>query len=149
MPAKLIRKFENYLENEFKGFAVHHEDEMVGFMWWVDNRIPPDKNHPALRFYEIGLRNDEVYMFDNFLIPEFRGNANSFEALFLIRERLKERGYNKAYAYVRASNRPARWIYKVQGWQDERNYIRHKYFRSVHDCGQWRFYQEQSMELHP
>lgn len=131
MPDYLPRKFANYIDNGFKGFAVMHDTKMVGFMWYVDNSIPEQHNHPALTLYDIRLQDGEVYMFDNFLLPEFRGNANSIEGLYHMRVALLESGYHRALAYVRASNRPAKWIYAVHGWKNERNYIRHKIFRSI------------------
>lgn len=129
LSSQIKSKLHNYLDNGFSGFILKQNAEMIGFMWWVDNQLPVKQNHPSLQVYDISLDNDEVYMFDNFLAPAFRGNANAIQFLILVREQLTKMGYKKAIAYVRANNRPARWVYAVQGWKNEGDLVRHKILR--------------------
>jgi ribosomal protein S18 acetylase RimI-like enzyme len=126
LPRRIYRKVHNYLENGFQGWLFKTGNETVGFIWCVDHTIPPRNNHPSLLLYEITLQPGEVYMFDNFLVPEHRGRGNANHVLEKIRVELKRRGYHKAVAYVSADNQPAVWTYRIHGWKTERKCAQHQ-----------------------
>lgn len=116
-PSKPIRVIENYIRNGYQVFLGCGNGELIGYMWWHDATIHHTLQHPVLQRYNIQLQPGEVYMFDYFIPPEFRGNSNSSHFLLAIYRELFRRGYRRAWGGVVASNLPARFIYQLHGWE--------------------------------
>lgn len=114
------------LKNNLKGFVATINQEMIGYIWWTDNQIPLIDNHPHLIRYGLNLRDDDVYTFDFFIINKYRGSGNAVEFLTTVEFRLKDLGFRKVYGQVSVDNKPARWLYKLIGYEEGRivtNYI--------------------------
>ena len=69
-----------YFKNNYKGFLAFFHDEMIGHWWWVDNKIDPVMTHPNVHRFELSLKEDEIYGFDNFVAPQYRGQGNAVRA---------------------------------------------------------------------
>ena len=63
------------------------------------------------------LQDGDVYGFDFFLAPEHRGDGRAVEFLHAIETRLRGRGHDRLWGYVRGDNRPARWLYSMRGYE--------------------------------
>ena len=104
-----------YLRNGYDGFLVYRGDAAIGYWWWVSNRIDPALTHPCVERFEIALRDDEVFAFDYFIVPEYRDRGAALKALSSIYEALAHRGYRAVWGSVDSDNVQARWVYKLHG----------------------------------
>jgi GNAT superfamily N-acetyltransferase len=104
-------RFAADLERGRRGFVASVGGEVVGYYWWVDDE------HPHLRRLGVALDDGDVYGFDFFLAQKHRGNGNAVAFLHAIESALQARGYARVWGYVRADNRPARWLYNMRGYE--------------------------------
>lgn len=112
-----IRASVHYLKNNYQGFIAFLNNEMIGCWWWVANKIHPTITHPCILRFGISLEDDEVYGFDFFLAPQYRGQGNAIKFLSMIYYELKKMGYNRIWGYVAVNNIPARWLYDINGYR--------------------------------
>jgi GNAT superfamily N-acetyltransferase len=103
-------RFAARLEDGDRGFVARADGEVAGYYWWAD------RDHPHLEHLGIRLADREVYGFDFFLAEEHRGEGRAVECLHGIETRLRDRGYDRVWGYVRSDNRPARWLYSSRGY---------------------------------
>lgn len=110
------RRFPRYVAQGFHGFVAFHDDELVGYYWWVDRDVPT--LYPDLRKLGLGieLAAGDVYGSDFFLLEEHRGGGVASDFLFKVETSLRDRGYTRLWGYVVSSNRPARWIYSTRAY---------------------------------
>lgn len=107
----------SYLANGYHGLLVEVDGRLVGHIWWCDPRADPKHLHPHLVRYRLSLEPGEVWGFDLYLMPEFRGGGMSNDVFALFRRHLRDAGYARVYGSVEASNLPAAWLHKVQGYE--------------------------------
>jgi ribosomal protein S18 acetylase RimI-like enzyme len=98
------------------GFVARARDEIAGYYWWAD----AGTGHPHLGALGIELGPRDVYGFDFFLAEEHRGGGRASEVLHGVETRLAARGFESVWGYVRADNRPARWLYRMRGYEETR-----------------------------
>lgn len=96
-----------------RGFVGRAGAEIAGYYWWVDAAT----GHPHLGRLGVGLGPRDVYGYDFFLAEEHRGGGRAGEFLHGVETALAGRGYEALWGYVRADNRPARWLYSVRGYE--------------------------------
>jgi GNAT superfamily N-acetyltransferase len=110
------RRFRRYVEQGFHGFVAFQGEELVGYYWWVDNRVPTV--YPDLRKLGLGIELDDgdVYGSDFYVLDEHRGGGLAADFLFKVESSLRDRGYTRVWGYVVSDNRPARWIYSTRGY---------------------------------
>ena len=96
-----------------RGFVGRAGNEIAGYYWWVD----AGTGHPHLGRLGVGLGPRDVYGYDFFLAEEHRGGGRAGEFLYGVETALAGRGYETLWGYVRADNRPARWLYSVRGYE--------------------------------
>jgi GNAT superfamily N-acetyltransferase len=111
----VIARLKSYLQNGYSGVQAEMDNAVIGYIWWVSRKVDPAKAHPHLTRYEIALADDEVYMFDYFLIPEYRRHGNAVAVLRSVEDELRRQGYQRHWGVVDATNRPARWLYSSNG----------------------------------
>ncbi|MDN3513654.1 MAG: GNAT family N-acetyltransferase [Candidatus Brocadia sp.] len=117
-----------YFKNNYKGFLAFFHDEMIGHWWWVDNKIDPVLTHPCIHRLGFSLKEDEVYGFDNFIAPQYRGQGNAIKFLSMLHYELKKMGYNRIWCFVVFNNMPAKRLYSKAGYEVVRRVIGHKVF---------------------
>lgn len=110
----------DYFESGYHGFIAFLNDDIIGYFWWVDNRIKYKKNHPDFFTFNIEPRDKETYGFSFYMSPEYRGNGNAVEFLYKVLLALNKLGYNRVFGLVDPENTPARWLYKLVGFKDVR-----------------------------
>lgn len=98
-----------------RGFVVRAGDELVGYYWWVDAAT----GHPDLERLDVRLGPLEVYGYDFFLAEQHRGGGRAAASLHGVETALAARGYTGLWGYVRADNRPARWLYGTRGYEEQ------------------------------
>jgi GNAT superfamily N-acetyltransferase len=110
-------RFARYLQQGFEGFVGYRGEELVGYYWWVDSAR--GARFPDLREKQlgIGLGEKDVYGSDFFLLEEHRGGGVAAAFLWHIETAIHDRGFERLWGYVLSENRPARWIYRVRGYE--------------------------------
>jgi GNAT superfamily N-acetyltransferase len=104
-------RFAADLERGYQGFVAWLGDAVIGYYWWTDG------DHPHLRHLDVELVEGDVYGFDFFLAAEHRGEGRAVAFLHAIETALGKRGFRRLWGYVRADNRPARWLYDMRGYE--------------------------------
>jgi GNAT superfamily N-acetyltransferase len=104
-------RFAGDLARGARGFVAYDDGRLAGYYWWID------RDHPHLRRLALTLAEGDVYGFDFFLAEEHRGDGRAVEFLYAIETALRDRGYTCVWGYVRADNRPARWLYSARGYE--------------------------------
>lgn len=125
------RNLNSVLHNKHRGFVATLDGEIIGYIWWTDNQISPHRNHPFLHRYGIDLMNDEAYFFDFFILPQYRGDGNAVEFLATVEFILKEQGFRRVYGHVLVDNKPARWLYILNGYKETRRVKSLKIFKLI------------------
>lgn len=108
----------HYLAQGYQGFAAVRDRSVIGYVWFADHALSPERTHPHLARFGVSLLPGEVYLFDLLIDRAFRGQGLASRFLALVQARLGERGCRRIHAVVRASNRPARALYRSLGWVD-------------------------------
>jgi GNAT superfamily N-acetyltransferase len=103
-------RFAAGLESGDHAFIARNDGEVAGYYWWTV------RDHPHVGHLGISLAEGDVYGFDYFLADEHRGEGRAVEFLHGIETRLRERGFDRVWGYVRSDNRPARWLYSSRGY---------------------------------
>lgn len=103
-------RFAAGLEGGDHAFIARNDGEVAGYYWWTA------RDHPHVGHLGISLAERDVYGFDYFLADEHRGEGRAVEFLHGIETRLRERGFDRVWGYVRSDNRPARWLYSSRGY---------------------------------
>jgi GNAT superfamily N-acetyltransferase len=108
---RATERFASDLARGYRGFVAREGGAVAGYYWWAD------RAHPHLERLGVTLADRDVYGFDFFLAPEHRGDGRATEFLHAIESRLRARGFGRLWGYVRADNRPARWLYSARGYE--------------------------------
>ena len=126
-----LRVFDDYLRNNSQCFIIELKDKVIGYVWWVNTTWGSDSKILDSRFYrnELKLKEDEVYLFDALIDPQYRGGHNSLELFLKVFSALKKQGYKRAFGSVRPENTPARWIYKLLGYDDIKKVVERRFFQ--------------------
>jgi GNAT superfamily N-acetyltransferase len=122
-----VDKINDYFANNYEGFIGLIQGEVIGYFWWVNNKIV-QKNHPDLTVFNIRLKNDAVYGFDFVIIRQYRGSGNATEFLYKVHSALIQLGYNRIFGVVLPDNIPAAWLYKLFGFKDVKKIISRRFF---------------------
>jgi GNAT superfamily N-acetyltransferase len=113
--AARTRRFTARLQAGAGAFLAFLDDQLIGYLWWADARSVADAE-PRFARYQC-LRSDEVYGFDLFLAPEYRGQGTSTQFLARVESELHRLGYSHMWSYVDSENRPARFLFSISGHQ--------------------------------
>src|SRR4051794_37128322 len=109
------RRFAERLAKGHQCFMLYSRDEVAGYFWWVDKQI--DAAHPEVVHLGIELEEQDVYTFDYYLAEGHRGQGTALAGFRQIERALKCLGYRRLWGYVLEDNRPARWIYRILGYE--------------------------------
>ncbi|HWT26004.1 MAG TPA: GNAT family N-acetyltransferase [Solirubrobacteraceae bacterium] len=115
-PPRVVRYVRNYLANGYRAFLAFRGGRLIGLFWWVDGEV--DAQHPDLVLHGIRLAPREAYGFAYFVAPEQRGGGTATEFLARISRALAGAGYTALWGWVLVGNRPARWLFRIAGFQE-------------------------------
>jgi GNAT superfamily N-acetyltransferase len=104
-------RFADDLARGYAGFVASDAGQLAGYYWWTDH------DHRHLERLDVTLAAGDVYGFDFFLAQEHRGEGRAVEFLHAVETALRDRGSARLWGYVRADNRPARWLYSTRGYE--------------------------------
>jgi hypothetical protein len=127
----LIRVFNDYIKNKSQCFILELKGNIIGYIWCVNNKCGIHSEIIDYKFYRnvLKLKDDEVYLFDALLDPQYRGHHNATEFFLKVFSALKKLGYNRAFGMVLTNNLPARWTYKILGWKDIKKIVERRFFK--------------------
>ena len=77
------------------------------------------------------MNDDDVYLFDFLVAPEYRGNSNATKFLCKVFLALSELGYKRAFGWVLADNTPAKWTYAILEFKETKKLLIRRYFLYV------------------
>lgn len=125
-----IEEFEEYRRNGGNGLIAKVDGRILGFQWWADNTIGTDFEDTNLRCMrsDAKLNDDEVYAFDIFLDPRYRGCGYGGEFQRRLFVELKKQGYNRVIAWVLEENTRARRSYRRMGWEERQKLVIRRFF---------------------
>jgi ribosomal protein S18 acetylase RimI-like enzyme len=102
------------LAHGYSSFAVSRRGEVLGDMWYAGHR---GRNgtplHPDLEWLKIDPAGQGVYLWDTYVNEEERSNSAAIYLLSFSLHCLRERGFSRAYGYVWADNKQARFLYRI------------------------------------
>jgi GNAT superfamily N-acetyltransferase len=119
-----------YYKNNYKGFVASLQGNIIGYLWWWSNSSS-DKLPIELNFYDLRLEKNEVYMADCFIAPKYRGSGNAIEFINRVSLELKKLGYTQATGVYVADNLPAKWTYKVLGYNNIEYFVIHIFLNCI------------------
>jgi GNAT superfamily N-acetyltransferase len=112
-------KARNHLLAGHKGIALAKQGKVMGDIWYVAN---PGGGagpiHPDLAWLDIELGAEDVYLFDMDLMKEHRGGGAARLLMGGALNRMKEKGYRRAYGYYVSNNIPALWTHRMLGYEE-------------------------------
>jgi RimJ/RimL family protein N-acetyltransferase len=117
-PPKVGRYVRSYRRRGYPAFAAFRRGLLIGLFWWVDAAI--DAQHPDLILHQIDLQPGDTYAFAYFIAPEHRGSNTATEVIGAVFSALRDAGYTRVWGWVNAANRPARWLFRLAGFQETR-----------------------------
>ncbi len=123
----------NYFRKGYRMIALVRDGDVVGDVWYVDRKMARHRTiHSDLVLYKIGLRDDEVYLFDMYLDDGERGGGLATYFLSCVLKRMREQGFRKAYGSYEVGNIPAMWMHRLIGYRELSPFVLRRYFRVYH-----------------
>lgn len=126
-----IEIMNDFFENNCDGFIIFLKGDIIGYYWWVDKTTITRRNRPEAVLFNISLEDDDVFSFNFFIAPEYRGNSNSIEALCNVYSALNKLGYKRVFGVVATNNTKAMWLYKLLSCKEVRRIIIRRFFYFV------------------
>ncbi len=118
-----------YVQKGYCAFCIVADRKIVGDIWYVTkNSAKSDIIHPHIGWFNLEFGKDDVYMFDMYMDPEYRGDGLTTYFMNSALHRLSEKGYKNAYGYYAAANTSALWIYRLLGWEELPRFEVKRYF---------------------
>jgi GNAT superfamily N-acetyltransferase len=108
------------LNNNGNGFIAKLDSKIIGYIWWGDNRLKSSFSDIDFKFYlnEIRLMPTDTYGFDFYISPRYRGGGHAIEFINQVFSILHDLGYKRNFGYVVSDKLPARWTYKLVGYEE-------------------------------
>lgn len=114
---KVDDRFARDIAAGYGGFVAFAGGEPAGCYWWVDRKMRPVHRELTSRGLGIELGPRDVYGFDLFLLPEFRGGGRASDLAYQVESRLRDRGFERLLGGVDERNLMARWLYDSRGYE--------------------------------
>jgi len=118
-----------YSRRGFSAFFAVIGSMVIAEQWWTSSSHIRDKIiHPDLRWMELQLKEDEIYAFDLFVAPEYRGTAatNKFAVTYM--NEMRKAGYSKIFGGYFKGNIPSAWFHRTFSFSEIRKVKRSRFF---------------------
>lgn len=113
------RWIEFSLRMAYPGFVAFDGHRLFAWFFCVPAGHPRAAAHPHLARFGITLRAGDVYAYEFFVEPEFRGAGRGAEFVLKMHELLRSAGHRRILAWCEAANTPALTLYRNAGWAQE------------------------------
>jgi GNAT superfamily N-acetyltransferase len=109
----------SYFEQGFRAFAWVKDRHIVAEIW-SETRNPSGSpaRHPHVEWFGITLGDEDVYLFDMYVLPDKRGGAIATDFMSCILHHLRNNGFARAYGCFAADNVPALWVHRMLGYEE-------------------------------
>ncbi|MEI6290622.1 MAG: hypothetical protein WCP19_09330 [Chloroflexota bacterium] len=112
-PGRYLKAARN-LKRGWRGFAVISHSFVVGDMWC---QLPGNNGtgsaHNDLKMLGIDSGQKDVYAFDMFIAPSFRGKNLAVPLQKFVHLQLKSEGFEKVFGFYWKDNLPALWMHRM------------------------------------
>jgi hypothetical protein len=122
-------KSKNYLSKGYNGFFMIKNNKIIAEQWWVSKKI--NKRgipHPDLKWMRRELKDGEIYAFDLFISPEFRGSPLTIFFIGSYLMELKKMNFLKIYGCFFTDNIPSLWVHRIFSYNEIGKVMRHRFF---------------------
>jgi GNAT superfamily N-acetyltransferase len=113
-----MRKLTAYVRCGYHGDLVVLGDEVIGYTWWVDDTLPPDRANPAVSRLGIKLGAGGAYSWDVFLAAPFRGHGLGQVFYSTHLQQLRSQSIHRVFLWVEGNNVPALRLYQSLGFRE-------------------------------
>lgn len=103
----------------YHAYAVVSNGEIIGDIWCATpGSVVSDPIHPDLSWLDIACAENEAYMFDMYVAPDFRGKVVTSFLLANALSHLKASGIQRVYGFYERDNLPALWTHRLFGYSE-------------------------------
>lgn len=107
-----------YLAKNYKCALFVIRGEIAGWCWWIDPHVSEESSiDDQVRFFSVHLEEADVWFFDYYIVPTYRGKGRATKALENLENMLAARGCRRMMGYVEPTNIAALWLYKIRGFR--------------------------------
>lgn len=107
------------LKSGLRSFALVENSSIVGDVWCASGSRPGDLiTHPDLAMLGITCGEKEVYAFDMFIDPRYRGKNFAVPLQRFLHVSLKKEGFLKVYGFYWNDNLPALWMHRMLKYKE-------------------------------
>lgn len=124
-------KIANHIKKSYNGFIAIQDNNIIGYVWWIDYKLSLQKNLSELKRYGIELNGNTVYATDLFIASQYRGSANAIKFLKRVFLDLYKLGYSRIIGTVDFDNIPAKWIYTLLEFKEVNRITGRRFFRFI------------------
>jgi nicotinamide mononucleotide adenylyltransferase len=118
-----------YLGKGFWAFLGVSNSKVIAEQWWTNSsNVQKNIIHPDLVWMRLNLKEDEVYAFDLFVSPEYRGTAATNKFVLGYMNELTRAGYVKIFGSYFKDNIASAWFHRVFSFEPLRNVSRYRFF---------------------
>ena len=103
-----INIFQYYPQKGAKCLAIFNENECLGYQWWTQ-----DNKFNDLKKLNLTLKDNEAYLFDFFVFPEYRGTNTPKLITQETFNHLLSDGISKIYGFFFGDNIKALWWHRA------------------------------------
>jgi GNAT superfamily N-acetyltransferase len=124
-----LLKVKRNVKNGFKALSLASNNIIVGDIWyvtWESTRHPRLHEDVELLFLNPGEK--DVYMFDMFIDPEWRGKNIAVALMGSALFALGKQGYRKAFGFFEMKNIPALWTHRTLKFNELDHVFFSRYF---------------------
>jgi GNAT superfamily N-acetyltransferase len=113
IPSRGLKALRN-LKRGFRCFAVTEDSTVVGDVWClIPHKDGKYISHPDLEMLGIKCEKGDVYAFDMYIAPRYRGKDLASPLHKFLHARIKMEGCQKVYGYYWDDNLPALWMHRI------------------------------------
>jgi len=118
-----------YLCSGFAAFLGVIGKNIIAELWWTNSLHIRDRIiHPDLIWMKLDLKEDEIYGFDVFVAPEYRGTPAPKMFISSYMHELKRIGYSKIFGWIFKDNIPSAWLHRILSFKEIGRVKGHRFF---------------------
>jgi len=118
-----------YLRSGFSAFLGVIGSKVIAEQWWINSSHIRNKIiHPDFKWMDLQLKEDEIYAFDLFVTPEYRGTPATNKFALTYMNEMRKAGYSKIFGSYFKDNIPSALYHRTFSFNEIRNVKFHRFF---------------------
>jgi len=123
------KKCLNYLNNGYRAFCATSDGNIIADIWYTSPATDVySLVHPHVKLFNLELNENDVYMFDMFVTPEYRGDGFATEFMHRALCHMRDTGFVKSYGYFSTENISALWTHRILGHKELNRFRMERFF---------------------